>query len=85
MKCPECNCDMEVGMLLTNARAYGHPQWFPKDTFLKKTFIPVTQKGTEEAGGVVLRQRKNCSDPTVPHIEAHICRKCKKLMVDYTD
>ena len=79
MLCPECRCEMESGFLHVNGVRYPI-QWFPKDVFFKKAFMPLTKQGTEQAGGVAVPLDQG---GLLPHIEAYVCKECKKLVINY--
>lgn len=79
MLCPECRCEMETGFLHVNGVRYPI-QWFPKEIFYQKAFLPLTRQGTEKAGGVAVPLDQG---GLLPHIEAYVCRECKKIVMNY--
>lgn len=79
MLCPECRNDMEAGFLHVNGVHYPI-QWFPRDVFYKKVFLPLTKQGTEKAGGIAVPIDQG---QLVPHIEAYVCKDCKKIVINY--
>ncbi len=86
MVCPSCGEEMECGILLPFGGRGGYyttgMQWLPKDTALKRTFMPITRKGVSKCGGEVIKLCiNNIALPN--HSDVFICKKCRKLIIDY--
>lgn len=84
MDCPNCNEQMERGILLGyGGRAgYTNIRWLPKEVTMKKFFVPITKKGVNKCGGEVIKLYS--SDIAMPkYTDTYICKKCRKLIVDY--
>lgn len=79
MICPECRRNMEDGFLHVNGWKYPI-QWFPKEVLTQKTFMPMSKRGTEKAGGIVVPVEQSCM---MPHVDAYICKECKKIVINY--
>lgn len=79
MICPKCGMEMEAGFMHVNGVRYPI-QWFPKDVFTKKVFLPLTKDGTEKAGGVVVPLDQG---GLIPHVPAYVCKECKNMLIEY--
>ncbi|MGN1481748.1 PF20097 family protein [Porcipelethomonas sp.] len=80
MICPECKNEMKAGIIPVPSGAKCPMQWLPEDAYMKKTWIPVTKTGTQKLGGEILSVK---TDAMIPHINAFICKKCRKIIIDY--
>ncbi|MCM1225959.1 MAG: PF20097 family protein [Clostridium sp.] len=85
MTCTNCGEEMECGILLNNGGGrygYTHIRWLPKEAAIKRLFLPFTKKGVNKCGGEVIKLYN--SDIAMPkYTDTYICKKCRKLIVNY--
>ncbi len=72
MKCPYCNCEMELGHIQSNQEI----TWFKG---LKPHFLNNSEFHEDS---VLLSKFKYFSRSSV---KAYLCRNCQKVIIDYSD
>lgn len=72
MKCPYCNKEMEVGLIES-------PQ---EIAWLKGEKKHLFAKGSLHEGSIVLSEFSALRGSSV---KAFLCRKCQKILIDYSD
>ncbi|MDE6004130.1 MAG: hypothetical protein K2G88_01935 [Oscillospiraceae bacterium] len=76
MLCPYCKQEMIQGNLIGTNGYFVY--WLPKEYYNKHTFLPITKKKIEEAGGVIIHTNYLTATPDY----FYVCKNCKKMISD---
>ena len=79
MQCPYCGKEMTKGFIGAESSRVSWTFWLEHDYLMKHTFLPVTKKKMQEAGGYVIPFGNGIN--TAPNT-FYVCRDCGKMIGD---